>query len=91
MKTETKNMHYAWAIEKEAVSNGQFTIADIYQHPLRQPFRLLDDDDIVCYEGFWVPLSDDATGFEPLDDFGMPDSGCTAIEYRQKDGTWKRL
>jgi len=83
-------MNYAWAIKNEAVSNGPFSITDIYQHPLRQPFRLLDDDGIVYFEGFWVPLSDDATGFEPLDDYGMPDSGCTSIEYKVGD-EWKKL
>ena len=83
-------MNYAWAIKNQAVSNGPFTIEQIYDHPLKEPFRLLDDDGEIYYEGFFVSLSDDATGFEPLDDFGRPDSGCTSIQYRE-NGQWKTL
>ncbi len=39
-------------------------------------FRMKDDDGEVYYEG----LSGGMT-FNPLDDFGMPNAGCTTIEY----------
>lgn len=52
-------------------------------------FRLKDDDDTVYYEG----LCDDSSSeeaFEPLDDFGMPNDGCTSIEYFE-NGKWEVL
>lgn len=50
----------------------------------RRKFRLLDDDDIVYYEGYYIG-PDNETEFAPLDDFGMPNSGCTSIQYREYD------
>jgi hypothetical protein len=50
------------------------------------PFRLLDDDEIVYFTG----RSDDGSDFEPLDDYGMPDSGCTDIQYLI-EGEWASL
>lgn len=41
-------------------------------------FKMYDDDMNHYYEGRIVG---DYSGFEPLDDFGMPDSGCTSIWY----------
>lgn len=41
-------------------------------------FKMYDDDMILYYEG---RIIGDYSGFEPLDDFGMPDSGCTSIWY----------
>ncbi len=48
------------------------------------PFRMLDDDGRVYYEGVMVPFDehdDNSYGFEPLDDFGGPNAGCTSLEY----------
>lgn len=42
-------------------------------------FRMKDDDGEVYYKGRIV--GGDYMGFEPLDDFGMPNAGCTSIEY----------
>jgi hypothetical protein len=43
-----------------------------------QPFRLVDDDGRIAYEGiYWGP--DDETLFAPLEDFGAPNVGCTEI------------
>ena len=55
------------------------------------PFRMLDGDGEVCYEGRLAgdPTSED--GFGPLDDLGEPDAGCTSIEYLQPDGEWEKL
>ena len=61
-------------------------------------FRMLDDDGEVYYRGrLYVPgVPDDDTltrafGFEPLDDFGAPNAGCTTIEYRDAAGAWAPL
>lgn len=43
-------------------------------------FRMLDDDGEVYYYGRLI--HPDGEGIEPLDDFGMPDSGCTEIQFR---------
>jgi hypothetical protein len=43
-------------------------------------FSLYDDDDICYYEGM---LYGEYEGFEPLDDYGMPNAGCT---YMKLDG-----
>jgi hypothetical protein len=53
-----------------------------------EKFRMLDDDRILYYEG---RIIGDYSGFEPLDDFGMPNAGCTTIQYRGKNGAWSDL
>ena len=50
-------------------------------------FRMKDDDGKLYYEGV---IFGEYTGFEPLDDFGMPNAGCTIIEYNV-NGKWERL
>ena len=40
-------------------------------------FSMYDDDDNCYYEGM---IYGDYEGFEPLDDFGMPNAGCTYIK-----------
>lgn len=54
-----------------------------------KPFRLLDDDREVYYEGRYAGPDDD-TLLAPLDDFGMPGAGCTIIQYRD-GGKWTDL
>ena len=55
---------------------------------LKYQFRLLDDDGAVYYEG----LSSSSSSFAPLDDYGMPNDGCVAIQYRNKTtGEWEYL
>jgi hypothetical protein len=47
-------------------------------------FRMLDGDGEVYYLGRIIgggPDADDDAAFGPLTDFGMPDSGCTDIQY----------
>ena len=51
------------------------------------PFRMYDDDGELYYEG---KMSEECEGFEPLDDFGMPNAGCTEIRLLEK-GKWVRL
>jgi len=47
-------------------------------------FKLYDDDEELYYSGY-MKDNDDVEGFEPLDDFATPDSGCTEIRIRNKD------
>lgn len=47
--------------------------------PTGEPFRLYDDDGNLYYKGH---IAGDYAGFEPLDDFGMPNAGCAYIQYR---------
>jgi hypothetical protein len=53
-------------------------------------FRMLDDDEEVCYEGRCDSCDDD-NALGPLDDFGMPNAGCTIIQYLESDGCWRNL
>ncbi len=53
---------------------------------LKHKFRMLDDDREVYYEG----RSDNYAGFGPLDDFGMPNAGCTIIQYME-NGAWRDI
>lgn len=43
------------------------------------PFTLFDDDGILYYIG---RIIGNYSGFEPLDDFGAPNAGCTEIRYK---------
>jgi hypothetical protein len=47
----------------------------------RQHFVMKDDDGIAYYEG---DIYGEYDGFEPLDDFGEPNAGCTSIFYGGK-------
>lgn len=49
-------------------------------------FRMYDDDGELYYEG--VSSEED---FDPLDDFGLPNAGCTDIHYKNKDGVWEPM
>jgi len=53
------------------------------------PFRMKDDDGVLVYEG----VTNHYGSFRPLDDFGMPNYGCTVIEYRDNEtsGPWSIL
>ena len=44
------------------------------------------DDGELIYEGRYFGDPDGEEAFGPLDDFGMPDSGCTTIEYLSEAG-----
>lgn len=52
---------------------------------LKIRFRLYDDDGILCYEGRMA-----VHDFDPLDDFGLPNAGCTELRYLEK-GSWETL
>mgnify|MGYP003623500088 CR=1 FL=1 len=57
------------------------------------PFRLLDDDGEVYYEGRMTAKRLNSSGelaFEPLD-WAMGDAGCTELQYREGGGPWTTL
>lgn len=66
--------------------SATMTEEEICRHPDRKRFRMLDDDGEVYYTGYLVG----GDGFEPLDDFGMPNAGATTIEYWEGD-EWRPL
>jgi len=51
-----------------------------------QKFRLYDADDKLCFEGLFITTgsAEGEEKFSPLDDFGLPDAGCTRIDYFNK-------
>lgn len=53
-------------------------------------FRLKDDDGELYYSGRFLGDSLSGEAFAPLDDFGMPNAGCTTIEY-YRAGKWEQL
>jgi len=90
---------YAWLITRDDVSEGKdkgtigprgcpLTSEEITAVGSR--FRLLSDDGELYYEGLYTG-PDDETLFAPLEDFGMPNAGATAIEYRNAAGAWEAL
>lgn len=79
---------YRWTITRDRLEGAHYEGTEgprnldptITNNPVR--FSLWDDDGICYYEGM---LYGDYDGFEPLDDFGTPFAGCTAIKI---DGEW---
>ena len=53
----------------------------IEKYEMDVAFKLYDDDDNLYYEGFMQEAD-----FDPLDDFGMPNSGCTYLMYSEGKG-----
>ncbi len=55
-------------------------------------FKMYDDDDTLAYGGYLkTELDGTEEAFAPLDDYGMPNFGCTDIKYRNADGTYSTL
>ena len=96
---------YAWTITKDHLADlpyGLHSMRDdagtvgpsdatmdhdaIVAHAEGKKFRMFDDDGELNYEGVLVG----GDGFEPLDDFGMPNAGATEIKYLE-DGEWVTL
>ena len=79
---------YRWIITKDYLNEG-LEISDVGRegpHNLNPEvdlsetqFRMYDDDGELYYEG---AIFGDFTGFEPLDDFGTPNAGCTEIKLK---------
>lgn len=78
---------YSWVITKDLISNGEdvgrmgphnceLDAKDVKENGKK--FTMYDDDGGHYYTGFIIGKYD---GFEPLDDFGTPNAGCTEIKY----------
>lgn len=87
---------YGWVITRDYIDEDQavgtmgprgctFTKEDIAINGKK--FRMYDDDNELYYEGYLVGICD---GFEPLDDYGTPNAGCTYIQY-EENGEWVTL
>ena len=73
---------------------------EIKDHPDSVYFQMGDDDGTLYYDGYMLHgdkicsltnEAEESDGFEPLDDFGEPNAGCTWIKYRGKDGKMHQL
>ena len=71
-------------------SGSELTAEQIRKHPQAIAFQMCDGDGSVYYEGLYVGPGDE-TLFAPLDDYGMPNAGCTDIAYRDAMGAWEWL
>lgn len=86
-------MSYAWTITRDHVgtdaagTTGPRNADESLLTVNAERFRMKDDDGVLYYEGV---IGGDHYGFEPLEDFGMPNAGCTTIEYRV-NGAWRVL
>ena len=56
------------------------------KYKLNVRFKMYDDDGEVYYEGR-MQIED----FHPMDDFGMPNSGCTELWYSKNNEAFKML
>lgn len=61
---------------------------EAFSDKLTKRFRMKDDDGDIIYGGACTP----DTEFEPLDDFGEGNFGCTSIEFKNDaTGEWEVL
>ncbi|MGV7183786.1 hypothetical protein [Xanthomonas axonopodis] len=91
-------MLYHWLITHDHIDTGSCgtkgprgntrSAQEIRQDPKGVEFKLRDDDGNLSYQGIYVG-PDDETLFAPLDDFGMPNAGCTEIAYKNALGNWE--
>ena len=88
-------MGYAWIIEEDFIDYGE--AVGVYgprgavkpSPGVGSKFRLLDGDGVVYAKGRFVGDAGSEDAFGPLDDYGMPNWGCTSIEYWENG--WKAL
>ena len=84
---------YNWEITRDYIDNGAETGLTGPRNKSRHTanetaFKMYDDDGDLYYAGtIWGAFE----GFEPLDDFGMPNAGCTQISLRDPDGVFRTL
>ena len=65
-------------------SGVTLTEQEVLNLPEKEFFQMFDDDKTLYYEGYMIH-DKNSEGFEPLDDFGTPNAGCTYINYRNKE------
>jgi len=90
VSADTRAQQAAW---DGAPSEARDTIRSTWAEMCETEFRLLDDDDHVCYEGVCHDLDnqDGDSAFEPLD-WAEGIVGATTMEYRLKgESVWKIL
>jgi hypothetical protein len=59
---------------------------DKWQGTPCQWFKMYDDDENLYYSGIFMQADGGFdNGFEPLDDFGTPNAGCTEIRYYDRE------
>lgn len=83
-------MSYCWIITKDHIDSDSVSTMGPFDadlelfHKRVNPthFSIYDGDGECYYEGM---LYGDFTGFEPLDDFGEPNAGCTKMKLA---GEW---
>jgi hypothetical protein len=93
---------YGWIIDKDYLAEQGFVSPDetdvgvsggtMDDSAMTVPFRLYDDDGELYYEGRMTPSCEDnfsVGGGNPLDDFGMPNAGCTNIATNET-GVWEK-
>ncbi len=74
-----------------SISQAQFDLLREGRHENIDLFCLYDDDGELYYAGRMLE-SPETQGFEPLDDFGMPNAGCTLIKIQNKETkVWEDL
>ena len=83
---------YAWIIYFDHVENRRVEVvgpSDVnpdlviaLKRSGGEPFELYDDDGNLYFSG---AILGDYSGFEPLDDYGMPAAGCTQVKL---NGEW---
>jgi len=95
---------YAWTITRDLIDSDAkgvcgprgctMTSEEIRNHPNAEKFIMKDDDGESYYHGYYLTINEDECedcGFEPLDDFGEPNAGCTSIWYKNQEGEWSML
>lgn len=96
---------YAWVIDRDHLAEqdedseaGTTGPSDASEELLArlsagdgEPFKMRDGDGELYYTGRIVGAdTDNEDGFAPLQDFGMPNAGCTGIEYK-RGNSWEAL
>lgn len=94
-------MGYYWCILRDYITNGEDNGRDNSREitpesirelmdsaPYRTYFKMYDGDGELYYDGYIVG---DFSGFEPLDEFGTPNAGCTEIKLKDNDGVYQTL
>ena len=72
-KDYTENEHYPVIVE---IMGPRGCNPDLVQSIAKFEFRMYDDD-LLYYSG----KSTEYATFDPLDDFGAPNAGCTRIDW----------
>ena len=55
------------------------------------PFRMYDDDGVLCYSGEMSVECFKHRSEAPLEDFGTPDAGAVRLDVRTDTKGWERL